>query len=355
MTSVAPSPAHRRGTEPLALPHIRAAVGSGPPARSGTTAAALTGVRLHRRVRDAGVVACAVLLAAALVAPTTVASVALPLAAAGILAGIPHGAVDHVVPGWLARRPLRPAALAGLLAGYVSVAAAGTLALHWAPTVTVLAFLATSAWHFGRAEVVVSAEAAGRGVPSTGRDLPLTVAHGLVTTVLPAAAWPAVALPLLATLAPRLAGIPAAGLHAVAVGVVALAALVVLLLLVRGRPADAVQLALLTATFALVHPFAAFGVYFGGWHALRHGARLVEVAAAGEPLRRGLYRYLAQAAVPTALAVAFLAAILAGVRSGREGPSPLLAAELATLLALTFPHAAVVAGMDRTLRVRGRR
>jgi Brp/Blh family beta-carotene 15,15'-monooxygenase len=172
--------------------------------------------------------------------------------------------------------------------------------------------------------------------------------------VLPAAAWPAVALPLLATLAPSLAGIAPAGLRAAGAGVVVLAGIVVAHLLVRRRTADAVQLALLTAMFALVHPFAAFGVYFGGWHALRHGARLVDVAAAGGPLRWGLYRYLAQAAVPTALAVAFLAAILAGLRSG-GGPSPLLAAELATLLALTFPHAAVVAGMDRALRVRGPR
>jgi Brp/Blh family beta-carotene 15,15'-monooxygenase len=339
VASVAPSPAStrtRRGTEPP--PRLPASRGE----------------RLHRRVRDAGVVACGLLLAAGLLAPAAVAAAALPIAVAGILTGIPHGAVDHVVPGWLAHRSLRPSALAGLVAAYVAVAAAGTAALRWAPTPTVLAFLAVSAWHFGRAEVVVSAAAARRPVPAASDDLPLTLAHGLVTTLLPAAAWPAVALPLLGALAPGLAGIAPRTLDAAGVGVVALAGLVAAHLLARGRVADGVQLALLTATFALVHPLAAFGVYFGGWHALRHGARLAEVAAGDGPLRRGLYRYLAQAAVPTGLAVVFLAAILVGLRSG-GGPSPLLTAELATLLALTFPHAAVVAGMDRALRLRGRR
>jgi Brp/Blh family beta-carotene 15,15'-monooxygenase len=346
MTSLAPSPAHRRGTEPppLVVELPRGRLGSVP-----------DGDLLHRRVRFAGMGMCALLLAAGLGAPAAVGAVALPLAVAGILAGIPHGAVDHVVPGWVARRPLRPAALAALLAAYLAVAAAGTAAVIWAPTPTVLAFLAVSAWHFGRAEVVVAAQTAGRPVPPAGGDLPLTLAHGLVTTVLPAAAWPAVAVPLLAALAPGLAGLPTAALHAVAVAVVCGAGLVVAYLLARRRPADAVQLALLTATFALVHPFAAFGVYFGGWHALRHTARLVEVAAAGRPMRHGLRRYVTHAAIPTAAAMAFLAVILVGWRGGsRDGASPLLAAELATLLALTFPHAAVVAGMDRTLRLRGR-
>ena len=59
------------------------------------------------------------------------------------------------------------------------------------------------------------------------------------------------------------------------------------------------------------------------------------------------------APVTTGLQTGLTPTDLVGLRSG--GPSPLLGAELATLLALTFPHAAVVAGMDRRLRARSPR
>jgi hypothetical protein len=104
----------------------------------------------------------------------------------------------------------------------------------------------------------------------------------------------------------------------------------------------------------VVHPFAAFGVYFGLWHALRHGARLVELAAGDDPLRAGLRRVTVQALLPTAGALAFLAAVVATARYAPPSlATGLLAAELATLVGLTFPHAIVVGALDRRLR-RGR-
>jgi Brp/Blh family beta-carotene 15,15'-monooxygenase len=183
-------------------------------------------------------------------------------------------------------------------------------------------------------------------VPGAGEDLLPSVAHGLVAVVLPLAAHPDLGRPVLAVLAP---GLPAPAVwvrSATLAAVTALAALAGLRLAAAGRRSEAGELALLAVLFAAVHPFAAFGVYFGLWHALRHTARLVDLAAGDGPVRVGVRRFTVQAALPTAGAVAVLVGVWLTSRLG-SGGSALLAAELATLAALTFPHAGVVTLLDR--------
>src|SRR2546423_7258067 len=98
-------------------------------------------LQLYRVTRYVGVVAVAALLVAALVAPSAVAEAAAGVAVGGALVGLPHGAVDHVVPGWLARRPLPLRSLAALLCGYLAVVAVGAAALRLAPTATLIVLL----------------------------------------------------------------------------------------------------------------------------------------------------------------------------------------------------------------------
>jgi Brp/Blh family beta-carotene 15,15'-monooxygenase len=287
-------------------------------------------------------------------APAAVSAAAPAVAVVGVLLGVPHGAVDHLVPGWAAARPLARGALAALLAGYLLVVAAGAVALVAAPLPTLVLFLAVSAWHFGRGVVVEAAETRGHAPPVPRRDLLPCLAHGLVVTVLPIAAWPQVALPLLALLAPGAGAAPGWLPPALGLLTATTVVLALVVLLRQRRGAEAGQLVLLAATFWVVHPFAAFGVYFGLWHALRHGARLVELAAGEDPLRAGLRRVTVQALLPTAGALAFLAAVVATARYAPPSlATGLLAAELATLVGLTFPHAIVVGALDRRLR-RGR-
>ena len=236
-------------------------------ARVNRSAQAYRWARVHRRARLGGVLAVGSLLLATLLAPAAVTAVATPLAVGGILLGTPHGAVDHMVPGWLVGRALRPRVQVIVLAGYVGVVALAVLALRYAPTPTVITFLAVSAWHFGRGEVAAAAQAAGRPVPSARHDLPPVVAHGLVTVLLPMLARPELSREVLGALAPGWAVPPGlwrvAGLALVICGVlVALASL-----LRRGRVGEAGELVLLATLFGCVHPFAAFGVYFGAWHA----------------------------------------------------------------------------------------
>jgi len=300
------------------------------------------GRTLMRRGRLAGPIALAMLLVAQIAVPQAVLTAAPLLAVVGILIGVPHGAVDHVVPFWLAGRPVTRGQLAAVVAVYLAIAAAATAAFLLAPGPTLLAFLLLSAVHFGRGEVVSVAESRGTAVPGARQDVLPTLAHGAVVVGLPVALWPGTSLPLLETLAPSVAQLPAAlpialGAVAAALVVAALAALVL-----AGRRSEAAELVLLVVVFTVVPPLAAFGVYFGLWHALRHTTRLVTLPGPAGPLpvRAGWARYARHAALPTAVALGALVGLWA-----TRTPS-LLTAELAVLLALTFPHARVVAALD---------
>ncbi|HEX8496048.1 MAG TPA: Brp/Blh family beta-carotene 15,15'-dioxygenase [Actinomycetales bacterium] len=299
------------------------------------------------------VAALAGLLVLSLVAPAAAERLALPLAVIGVVLGVPHGAVDHLVPWWwgrsgAGRRPA-PAVLAAFVVGYVAIAGAALACSLLAPAPTFVVFLVVSALHFGRGEVVTSAERAGRPLPHRGQEWSTTLAPGLVVVGLLLWARPERTAELLQPLSPGLArAVPAAA----TIGLAATAAAVVLALAVqlrRRRHLDAGELVLMTATFAVAPPLAAFGVWFGLWHAVRHTGRLLDLArtddAAAAPTSAqwwaALRRLTIAGALPTAVALAAIVAmwLLRDVAG--------LQAEVAILLALTFPHAAVVWALDR--------
>ncbi len=284
-------------------------------------------------------------LVLSVVAPEGVAAAALPVAVAGAVLGVPHGAVDHLVPWWWSggrRAPRRLLAL--VVTGYAAAAAAAAAALLLVPTPALAVGLVLSAVHFGRGEVVAWAERAGRPVPGPAADLLPCAAHGLAVVGLLLWRDPATTDPWVRPLSPAVAdaalGSRTAGLVVVAVTVAAAVAW----LLARGRRQDAAELALVAAVFAVVPPLAAFGVYFGLWHAVRHTGRLLDLArAAGSgdgwgPAARRLAR---AGALPSAVALAAVAVLW------RLGDVAGLQAQVSVLLALTFPHAAVVWALDR--------
>ena len=122
---------------------------------------------------------------------------------------------------------------------------------------------------------------------------------------------------------------------------------------VRARqPGVLVDLVLVGALGLLAPPLVAFAVWFGGWHALRHSARLLTVdqpaaglVAAGRP--REAVRALARAALVASLAaVLVLAGLLAVTLTGAD-PVAAVGGTLLVLLALTVPHMVVVLWLDR--------
>nr|WP_279591136.1 Brp/Blh family beta-carotene 15,15'-dioxygenase [Modestobacter marinus] len=268
--------------------------------------------------------------------------------AAGVLLGLPHGAVDHLVPDWVAGRPgrvLRP----GVLVGYAATALIALGALLVAPVASLLVLFAVSAVHFGMGEVAFDAERSGTSWRPAWRDLAPVVGLGGLPVAVPLARWPEEADRVLAALSPGLPALLTPGVRQAALAVVGVAVLVTVLgALVHGRPGWAGEAVLLSALFLLVPPAAAFGAYFGGWHAVRHIGRLLVLDPRnGEDLAAGrlgapLRRYAAAAAAPTAVALAGIALLVAGAQR-----PDWTAGALAVLLGLTVPHMAVVALLDR--------
>lgn len=267
--------------------------------------------------------------------------------AAGLLVGLPHGAVDHLVPGWTLGRPLPARTFAVVVVAYVAVAAAAFALFVFQPVLAAGLFLVVSVGHFGAGDVEVHEAHTGRGL--RGRPVAM-LAFGLPSIALPIALHPAAVTPVLVGLAPSLTALTTPGVRTALLAVTLLAVVATVgVALADGRRRIVVDLLVLVALFAVAPPLIAFAAYFGCWHAARHIARLLALDPRNrddlERRRLGgpLLRFAGSAAGPTAISVA----VLAGLWWGAGGIQGLVAAHLGLLLALTMPHVAVVSWLDR--------
>lgn len=278
------------------------------------------------------------------------AALTLSVAGLGLLVGLPHGSLDHL----LAVR------MTGGSPVLVTAAYAATAVVAWG-VLTALgpwalgAVVVLSVVHFGLGELEVhrlltgwtppAAVAAAVAVAGTGALLlPLARAGDLLDGVATAVS-PGLADLLAAT--PTRLGLAAFWLIAATVAVTAA--------LRAGHRTVALDLALVGALGALAPPLVAFAVWFGGWHALRHTARLLlaepgcaRAVAAGRP-RAAVARLARLARWPSLAAVATLAALVAFTATAPD-PEAAIALVLRVLLALTVPHMLVVLWMDRRSR-----
>lgn len=273
------------------------------------------------------------------------ASVSPIVAAIGIVIGIPHGAMDHLVPGLASRCRQTPSRLAGVVAVYVLIAALATLALLRAPDLSFSIFLIVSALHFGWAETTYAAERSGQPVPRLRDGWCDSVIHGSVVVVLPL--WSADGQSAMRPLLPALVNWASAVPMAWAAGaVVLLCGISVVRLAADRRILAAVELVAVLTLFLTVPVFAAFGVYFGLWHAVRHTTRLMDVLAEGQPIHLQLKAFARAAALPTAAALVVL-----GILFASRSHVGIVMTGVSVLLALTFPHVVVVALLDHHRRI----
>ena len=171
--------------------------------------------------------------------------------------------------------------------------------------------------------------------------------------MLPLVAHPDAVAPVLALLVPGSSGrLPARVAPLLTASALAVVGVAIAVRVARGRRASAAELALLAAAATLVPPLAAFGAYFGGWHSVRHVARLLAEDPANTAdlgagrLARPVGRFARSAALPTAAA---LATVL-GLWALAGGWQAFVAADLLVLAALTAPHLIVIAWLDRHVR-----
>lgn len=273
----------------------------------------------------------------------------LAVAGIGFVAGMPHGAVDHVLLSRSVggRLPL-------VIAGYGSLAVVVWVLLRWGGPVPLLAVAALSVVHFGMGELE-----AHRG-DDGWRPRPVVA---VMTAI---AATGALLLPLArsggdmrgvaAALSPGLGEAIGSGeLRAALAGVWLVAACVTVVSALRaGRTALLLDVLLVGAVGALLPPLVAFALWFGGWHALRHAGRLITVEPVSAALwrsgrTRDAVRRLALTAVAPSIAAVVTLAAIAGFTVTAADLSGAVAEALRILLALTVPHMLVVLWMDRRL------
>ena len=289
----------------------------------------------------------------------------LPFVASLVLLGLPHGAVDHLVPARLSG--LSPDARGVLGVGLLYLVLASLCLILWfaAPAAAFALFIAVTVFHWGAGDLhaLVSFGPKEFSRLDRGTRSLLLLARGSIPMLVPLLAFPdvyrAVAADATGLFGPGLASSAAFSPAFRLVVGLALAGVVLASLLCAARSlrgAHLVTLAaetlLLVAFFAVVPPILAVGLYFTLWHAPRHIARLVlldETPAAGRRAERAgsaLGRFARDAAPLTAVALGLLVALFFAVDVRPGDPGSLLALYLVLVSALTLPHAVVVTYMD---------
>jgi Brp/Blh family beta-carotene 15,15'-monooxygenase len=134
-------------------------------------------------------------------------------------------------------------------------------------------------------------------------------------------------------------------------GVTAFALFAIVTLFFRHRKRDALDLALLLVLALVAPPLIAFAVYFGCWHAMRHTARLtLSLDSSLRGYEEGSARKAFLSAVlpgtPALVGTFLIAGVLAIM--GNEFSDDFFWMALVVVWALTVPHMAVTAKLDRS-------
>lgn len=284
----------------------------------------------------------------------------LPFVASLVLFGLPHGAVDHLVPARLAGRAADWRSVLGVVLLYLALSGLCLALWFTAPAAAFALFVLVTVFHWGAGDLHALLFFGPEGLGGTGpvsRAL-LLVLRGSLPMLVPLLFFPD-AYRGVASAAAGLFGADAAALSGafsqgfrLAVGA-ALAAVAAAFLLRaagdlaggrRALPAVLLETLLLFAFFAVVPPVLAVGMYFTLWHAPRHIARLVLLDPVPAPSR-----FARDAAPLTGLALVLLVALYSAVPAGEGDAGSLLAAYLVLISALTLPHAVLVSYMDARL------
>jgi Brp/Blh family beta-carotene 15,15'-monooxygenase len=270
----------------------------------------------------------------------------LVLVAAGLLAGLPHGSIDHrLAAGLIGWPPL----VVG--AAYAAVAALTWLLLSTTGLVALIPVLVLSLVHFALGELEVVRATTGWH-PSTPAAVAVAVA-GTGALLLPLARAGEQVVAVAGSISPQLGALLSADVSRV--GLVTLWALAAagasVAALRAGHPVVLLDIVLVGALGAVAPPLVAFAVWFGGWHALRHCARLLTVDGpsaallAGGHARQAVRGLVRAAGWPSSAAVVVLAGLAVASVTAAD-PAAAVGTTLVVLLALTVPHMVVVLGID---------
>ncbi len=270
------------------------------------------------------------------------------MAIVALAIGIPHGAIDHLIT----LPKAAPLKMAFFISIYVAIALIAILAiLKW----NVWGFIfvvVMSATHFGIGDSAFLNELDKYKMNKDKRSLP-------VWAYAPAAGALPVMIPLvndrsteaLEKVNPVLVDWHYGYTSQIQFFVLILFLFGLLTLLKFNRKRDALDLILLAALAFIAPPLVAFAVYFGGWHALRHTARLTSLLAKSETAyqENNIGKAFRAAVIPglPALLGTLIFVITLTIFKDGDLSSSFLWNILVTIWALTVPHMMVTARLDR--------
>ena len=262
-----------------------------------------------------------------------------------LVLGVPHGACDPWVPGWVRHHPSRLPFLISFCIIYLSLSFVYLLIWRAFPLPSTIFFLCLTAWHWG------TADASLETTPSL-RWLLFGIGRGSLVMLAPFAFHWADTWSVILLMAPN-AGLPPYTLPFVPALLLAIA----LNLLSRPSIHQTIETLLLLLLFYLTPPLLSVGTYFVAFHAWRHLLRLSALRnqlTSNEPLfcwTHSLYQLLLLSIPLTLVSLAFLRWIPPFLTSSFPQGTNWVGPYLILLAVLTLPHAILVAWMDKeTLR-----
>ena len=267
------------------------------------------------------------------------------IAVVALAIGIPHGALDHLVT----LPKAQPKKMALFIVIYVAVAIVAVIGILKFNIVGFILVLFMSAVHFGIGDGAFINEIDKRQDSSQKLNRWFYI---------PAAGFTPVFIPLVNSASTQaLASVNPAlinwhkGFDSEILFIVS--SFTVVAIVVMGftkRYREALDLTLLLLLAHLAPPLIAFAVYFGCWHAMRHTARLtLSLPKSIENLTQGMLRKAFSQAVIPGLPALIGTFVVAGILalSGKDFTDEFFWMALVVVWALTVPHMAVTAKLDR--------
>ncbi|QWS33163.1 Brp/Blh family beta-carotene 15,15'-dioxygenase [Curtobacterium aetherium] len=301
-------------------------------------------------------VACALAQLGGVTVPMPVQLV--PFGISVLVFGLPHGALDHLVPARLRPGTSTARSIAVVVALYLVVGSATAALWTAASLLGFTVFIAITWFHWGQGDLFVDRLLVDGATGRAGAALTVA-ARGALPMLVPFVAQPAAAMTVVTGTASALASAPVRapalpdGVR-IATGAVVVVLVVLHLAAVRrsGRPPwrQVVEDGVLVLFFTVVPPVLAVGLYFTLWHAVRHILRLeLTDRTAAVQLHRGyllapFLRFVRQAWPITLIAVGMLVVLAVLLRRADLG------VYLVLIAALTTPHTVVVTWMDHVQR-----
>lgn len=292
-----------------------------------------------------------------------------PFALSLIFFGLPHGAVDHLVPGRLSGGGSTINSIAAVVALYLVLAVLYLLLWSNSPGVAFVFFIALTWFHWGQGDLYFI-EVLRRNIDARPRLLKaLTVfVRGGMPMLVPLLAFPEVYRGVAGNIVGLFRGDADwiswvfdpvfRGACGVGLFLVVIASLYWSYRVSQGRERfawhiEVAEVLILAAYFAIVPPILALGLYFCLWHSPRHIARLMLLDPTSAPaLEKGkisvaLAAFVRDAAPLTIAALALLVGLYFLVPGRVDGAGGLLAVYLVLISTLTLPHVVIVCFMDR--------